>query len=289
MRSMTAFARVEQLFDWGTISWQLRSVNQRYLETHLKLPDALKHLEMDCREEIKHALSRGKVEGVLNVETKASEQGFELDQSLLSNLGQAVSQIQMTLPEATHVNPLELLNWPGLVKSDSAIQVEPDQLAQNILESLNQALNKLDEARQREGDALANIIADKIAQMHEHVNQVKTRFPDIMQKQTDHLKQRIIDLAEQVDEQRFLQEVAMITQKADISEELDRLVTHLNEVSRLIQTNDVVGRRLDFLMQELNREANTLGSKSIHAFLSQTSVELKVLIEQIREQVQNIE
>lgn len=288
MRSMTAFARVEQLFDWGSISWELRSVNQRYLEIYLKLAESYKFLEMDCREEIKHALSRGKVEGTLSVDVKVSEQSLELDEALLNQISSVVSHIQLALPEATQINPLELLKWPGLFKSDSSL-IEVDQLSQDILETLNQALNKLDEARQREGDALAKVIGDKLIRVQEQVNLVKARFPEIMQKQTDTLKQRIKDLTEQVDEQRFLQEVAVISQKADIYEELDRLDTHLNEVARLIQTNDVVGRRLDFLMQELNREANTLGAKAIDKTLSQTSVELKVLIEQMREQIQNIE
>lgn len=289
MRSMTAFARAEQLFDWGKISWELRSVNQRYLEIHLKLPEHLKYLEMDCRDEIKQALSRGKIEGSISIETKASEHDFELDEILLAHLDKAISHIQTNLPEATQVNPLELLKWPGMIKSDQCTRLKPEQLNQDILEALNQALNKLDEGRQREGDALALVMASKIEAMTQQINLVKQRFPEIMQKQTDSLKQRIVDLATQVDEQRFLQEVAVIAQKADIAEEIDRMQTHLKEVSRLTQTNEVVGRRLDFLMQELNREANTLGSKSIHSFLSQTSVELKVLIEQIREQVQNIE
>lgn len=288
MRSMTAFARVEQQFDWGQISWELRSVNQRYLEVYLKMAEPYKYLEMECRDEIKHALSRGKVEASLSVEVSNASQGFTLDDNLLSDLSQAIGKVQMSLPEATQVNPLEILKWPGLVTSGQA-KLLPEQLNQDILETLNQALNKLDEVRQREGDALARIITEKLGLIEDQIVQVKAQFPILMARQTESLKQRILDLAAQVDEQRLMQEVAVMAQKADIAEELDRLMTHIEEVARLTQTNDVVGRRLDFLMQELNREANTLGSKSIHSSLSQASVELKVLIEQIREQVQNIE
>ncbi|MDX1795546.1 MAG: YicC/YloC family endoribonuclease [Hydrogenovibrio sp.] len=288
MNSMTAFARTETLFDWGKVTWELRTVNQRYLETYLRIPDAYKFIEMDARQVIKKALSRGKVEGGLMIELQGDAEAFRLNEPLVENLTHAIEAIQQRLPEATQVNPVDILKWPGVLQNQD-FGLDEETLSDELLSALQKTLAHLNTSRQREGAALTLVIRDKLAQMTRHIDLLKQRFPELLAKQNQVLRQRIEDLAQQVDEQRFLQELAILAQKADITEELERLETHIAEVARLIETDEVVGRRLDFLMQELNREANTLGSKSIDTLLSQTSVELKVLIEQIREQVQNIE
>lgn len=288
MKSMTAFARTETVFDWGKVTWELRTVNQRYLETYLKLPEAYNFIEMDARQVIKKALSRGKLEGGLMIELQGNSQDFSLNEPLIHNLTHAIEAIQQRLPEATQVNPIDLLKWPGVMQNKD-LGIDQQTLTDELLSALQKTLSHLNTNRQREGGALTLVIRDKLSQMQQHIDLLKQRFPELLAKQNQTLRQRIEDLAQQVDEQRFLQELAILAQKADVTEELERLETHITEVARLIETDEVVGRRLDFLMQELNREANTLGSKSIDTLLSQTSVELKVLIEQIREQVQNIE
>lgn len=288
MKSMTAFARIEQQYDWGKISWELRSVNQRYLEIYLKMAENLKTVEMPAREQIKKAVGRGKLEGTLQVILNDSAESFQVDTDLVKQLVQSVETVQMSLPEATQVNPLDILKWPGVLQTEQNT-LTSEELNQAILEVLKQALTQLNDAREREGQALAKIISDKAERMQQEVDKVKAVYPQALKHHTETLKQRIIELAGQVDEQRFHQEVAIIAQKSDIAEEIERLETHLTEVARLLNTNGLVGRRLDFLMQELNREANTLGSKAIDSQLTQASVECKVLIEQMREQIQNIE
>ncbi|WP_024852080.1 YicC/YloC family endoribonuclease [Hydrogenovibrio kuenenii] len=289
MKSMTAFARIEQQYDWGKISWELRSVNQRYLEIYLKMAENLKTVEMPARELIKKSVGRGKLEGSLQVTLNEAAESFHVDINLVNQLVKSIESVQQSLPEATQVNPLDILKWPGILQTQQN-SLSPEALNTAILDCLQQALDQLNEARTREGKALATILSEKTEQMHQEIEKVKTIYPQALQHHTEALKQRIAELAGQVDDHRFHQEVAIIAQKADIAEEIERLETHLTEVSRLLSAkNGVVGRRLDFLMQELNREANTLGSKAIDPQLTQASVECKVLIEQMREQIQNIE
>jgi uncharacterized protein (TIGR00255 family) len=285
MKSMTAFFIHPQSFDWGALRWEMRSVNHRYLELHLKLPDTAKALEPAIRETIKPFLARGKVELQLHLSPTQNTQNFSLNQPLLSGLTDAINQIQTALPEATQVNPVELLKWPGLVETDVENSVHTD----DILAALNNGLSEFDQIRQREGEALSQFIHEKLQAMREHVTQARQLLPGIRQHYADQLKQRIAEHTDTLDEGRFHQEIAIQAQKMDVAEELDRLETHLNEVERLRHEPGLIGRRLDFLMQELNREANTLGAKSIDSRTAQIGVELKVLIEQIREQVQNIE
>lgn len=288
MKSMTAFARIEQQYDWGKISWELRSVNQRYLEIYLKMAENLKTVEMPARELIKKAIGRGKLEGSLQVSLNETSESFHVDINLVNQLVKSIESVQRSLPEATQVNPLDILKWPGILQTQQN-SLSTEDLNSAILDCLQQALDQLNEARTREGKALATILAEKAERMHLEVEKVKTIYPQALQHHTETLKQRIAELAGQVDDHRFHQEVAIIAQKADIAEEIERLETHLTEVARLLNAKGVVGRRLDFLMQELNREANTLGSKAIDSQLTQASVECKVLIEQMREQIQNIE
>jgi len=289
--SMTAFAKIQENGQNGRFSWEIRSVNQRYLEINPRLPDAFKHIENDLRSVIKDTLSRGKIDVSLSYENDASETNMQVNTKILLPLTEAISQVQQAMPEATQVNPLEVLQWPGVLQQEKN-EDDQNQVDQTLLAKLSEALGLLNQHRQREGQALAQLILDRCSQITEQLEQLEPKLPEILQAHVDKLKQRIEKLTDQVDEQRFHQEVAVLAQKMDVAEEIDRLHTHLKEVEFILTAepdNKPIGRRLDFLMQELNREANTLGSKSINPLISQTSVELKVLIEQMREQVQNIE
>jgi len=286
MKSMTASAHRSQTFDWGQIHWEIRSVNQRFLELNFRLPDALRALEMPLREACKSALHRGKLDIGLRYDLAQAQQGYAIDDQQLQQLSQAINQIQMALPEATQVNPLDLLNWPGLLKNANT---PLSDYQADLLASFQSALVQLNQAREREGQQLKNMIAQRLEAIRQHLAELQPIMPQILANHQTKLKSRIAEMTENLDESRLAMELAILAQKADITEEIDRLHTHLDEVARVIEQTESIGRRLDFLMQELNREANTLGSKSIDVRSTQTSVELKVLIEQMREQVQNIE
>lgn len=286
MNSMTAFARVNQAIPGALIEWEIRSVNQRFLELNFKLPDNYRHLEMSLRDQCKQVLQRGKLDISLKVQQQNNADGLPINQALLSELTQAICDIQQRLPEATHVNPLDILNWPGLVQQPS---VGTDELHKIIIQNFDSALSQLNESRQREGQQLAVLILQRTQSMRQIIDELKPLIPAILQQQQQRMRQRISELSSNLDETRLAMEIALLAQKLDIEEELDRLQTHLTEVTRVVNQSGAIGRRLDFLMQELNREANTLGSKSIDSRSTQASIELKVLIEQMREQVQNIE
>ncbi len=294
-RSMTAFAKMQNHGDpaskLGRFSWEIRSVNQRYLEINPRLPDAFKHIENALRQTIKQQIHRGKVDISLSFENPSASLEMTVNQDVLTPLTQAINQIQTALPEAAQVNPLEVLQWPGVLQQEQS-SAQQEEIDTALLQQLSATLELLNEHRQREGQALAGFILERCSQIKMLLKQLEPQLPEILENHINKLKQRILGLTDQVDESRFHQEVAVLAQKMDVMEEIDRLHTHLDEVQHILnenQENKPIGRRLDFLMQELNREANTLGSKSIDQRISQTSVELKVLIEQMREQVQNIE
>lgn len=288
VKSMTAFARHRHPFALGHISWEVRSVNHRYLETQVKIPDTFRFLEMEIRDRVKAQLHRGKVDVFLSVQFNQHANEYEINQAVLGPLSHAICTVQQTLMEATQVNPLDILKWPGIIATDNHSEnLEKQQTA--LLHGLNQTLEKLNAHRLREGEALAQLVEQRCEAIQNQVEQLTPKLPEMLEHQIDKLKHRIATLTEQLDEDRLLQEVAILAQKADVEEELDRVLTHLTEVRHVLESDQPIGRRLDFLMQELNREANTLGSKAIHADISKASVELKVLIEQMREQVQNIE
>ncbi len=289
MKSMTAFARIQHATEWGSYSWEIRAVNQRFLEVHTKLPEAWRHLESTIREQLKQQLQRGKIEVGLQLNENQSDQAMQIDQAVLQPLVAAVNEVQQSLMEATQVNPLDVLKWPGVLKAESADESQQQQQQTELLNGLQQAIDALNANREREGEALKAILQTRCAQIRELVEQTQGLLPQIIAAQTEKLRQRIGLLIDEADQSRFHQEVAILAQKLDVQEELDRLLTHLSEVNHVLSQQGAIGRRLDFLMQELNREANTLGSKSADSRTSQTSVELKVLIEQMREQVQNIE
>ena len=286
MKSMTAFANLNQTFDWGQCHWEIRSVNQRYLELNFRLPDLARSLEMPLRELCKRQLMRGKLDIGLKLELNQTTEALSIQPEVLNQLSQAICQIQQSLPEATQVNPVDLLNWPGLVqKPVHALE----QLSTPLLNTFESALEQLNQTREREGQHLASMLEQRCLQIQQHLSELKPLLPEILNQQQQRLRERIAELSATLDESRLAMELAIMAQKADIAEELDRLTTHLEEVQRVMTQSGAIGRRLDFLMQELNREANTLGAKSIDVRSTQVSVELKVLIEQMREQVQNIE
>ncbi len=284
--SMTAFARVQGDNSLGTYAWELRSVNHRYLETQFKLPDKLKVLEPALRERMRNSLARGKVECNLYFKANESEQGFIVNEEKVTALLAAAQQLNEKKSDIAPLSTYELLQWPGVLQS---VELNIDAVAESLLESFDDALLKLAEARNAEGQRMTDVICEKLDQVDSLTNQVKLNMPQILAEHQKRLEERLAQLSVDVDHDRLAQEIVMLAQKVDVAEELDRLVAHTAEVRDTLAKDEPCGRRLDFLMQELNREANTLGSKSIATDSSQGAINLKVLIEQMREQVQNIE
>ncbi|WOX04068.1 YicC/YloC family endoribonuclease [Microbulbifer pacificus] len=284
VRSMTAFGRAEVNYSTGTAVWEMRSVNHRYLEPHFRLPEAARALEPKLRELLRNTLNRGKVEMSLNLKANSGEvAGLQINQALVDELVKAAKQVA---PESQPLNPLEVLKWPGVIAEP---ETNADEQASAILEGFRQALAQVVENREREGAELAGFIEARIKGISEQVTTVRALLPQILQNQREKLKSRLQELLEEIDKDRIEQEIALLAQKADVDEELDRLDAHITETRRVLKNGGPIGRRLDFLMQEFNREANTLSSKAVVTDTTQAAVELKVLIEQMREQVQNIE
>ena len=287
IRSMTAFARQQQVFTWGTVVWELRSVNHRYLEPSFKLPDNMKSLEPALRDKLRKQLSRGKVENLLRLQLNSgSNNTISVDQTLLAQLIAAGEAVQASLQKPAAINPLEVLQWPGILAEQG---LDSDSMQEQTLALFQQALELLIETRDREGGELQNIIEQRLDAIDAITAAVRKQMPLILDAQKHKIQERLAELKTELEPERVEQEVVLIAQKADVDEELDRLETHVNEVRRVLQKGGACGRRLDFLMQELNREANTLSSKAIVSDSTQAAVELKVLIEQMREQIQNIE
>lgn len=284
-RSMTAFAALSDLSTGTELKWELRSVNSRYLETHFRLPDSYRDLEPQLRERLRANLNRGKVEISLRVQDAVGNAQLSVDEALVKGLLSAVEQVEKHLPASTALSPLDLLKWPGVLQQQDAQQV-PDEQA---LALFDQALASLCDGRLREGEKLCVMIEQRLAAITVILTELRQHLPEILARQTRTLQERIGKLISDTDPVRVEQEVVLLINKADVEEELDRLDAHLDEVRRVLKTTEPMGRRLDFLMQELNREANTLSSKSIAILSTQAAIDLKVLIEQMREQIQNIE
>lgn len=285
--SMTAFARQVRQQSWGSLAWEIRSVNHRYLENHFKLPEALQTLEGPLRDRLRKRFNRGKLECSLKLQTQTANQSqFTVNKELLQQVIAVGETIQTKLQQPSALNPLELLRWPGVL---SAPDNDSDDISQQCLQAFEQALDQLQANRQREGTELALFIEERLDTITSITDAIRQQLPTILLAQREKLQSRLADLSVELDNDRLEQEVVMLVQKADVDEELDRLDTHIQEVRRVLKSGGACGRRLDFLMQELNREANTLSSKSIVSDTTQAAVELKVLIEQMREQIQNIE
>lgn len=287
-RSMTGFARREAKFSWGTVIWEVRSVNHRYLEPSFRLPEDFREIEPALRDSMRKALQRGKVEASLAVQfEQEGDADLGLNVARVTQLAKAAQQISAQLGDAAApVNPLDLLKWPGVIQKQ---ELDRESMQAEVIAVFAEALKLLIEHRSREGAELEQLILQRLDAVSAQVVAVRARLPEILQNQREKLQAKIATLQIDLEPERLEQEIALLAQKADVDEELDRLDTHVIEVKRSLKQTDSLGRRLDFLMQELNREANTLSSKAIVADTTQAAVELKVLIEQMREQVQNIE
>ncbi len=287
--SMTAFARREATTPAGTLVWELRAVNHRYLELFFKLPDELRAVEPLAREQIARRVGRGKVDCLLRLQARENTEPV-MDEELVGRLA-ALAHRTARIAEAAggSVAPwrmADLLRWPGVFKTAVS---DNEALMQAAAKLLNDALEELNATRAREGAQLATIIRQRLDGMDDIAQRVRTLLPEVRQNFRDRLMNRLKDVRAELDPARVEQEMLLFAQKTDVDEELDRLVMHLTEVRRVLDDKGQIGRRLDFLMQELNREANTLGSKAADVRVTNAAVDLKVLIEQVREQVQNIE
>lgn len=284
--SMTAFARSETTTEEGRLIWELRSLNHRFLEAQVRLPDAFKEIEPAARAQLRERLQRGKVEATLRWQPAASAPGGPaLDPARLAELQALEAQVRAAFPEAARLSCFEVLGWRGLVQDDS----DPAEQTAPALACLAAALEELLASRAREGTALAAVIRDRLDQVDQQVEALRLALPELRARERDRLQTRLAEQATDLEPQRLAQEVVLALQKSDVSEELDRLATHIEEFRRLLDQDGPTGRRLDFLTQELNREANTTASKSSGLAVTEAAIELKVLIEQIREQIQNIE
>ena len=287
IHSMTGFA--VQTRDLGPVSLhlELRSVNSRYLDLNFRIVEDLRQAEPAIREQITGRLSRGKVECRLNLQTNnAAPRTLALNNALLTQLADAQAKVQAQFASAKPMSVGELLRWPGMLADDG---VTFEQMQPAIAELARVALDELVATRAREGEKLAEMIRERIVRMRELVALATPRMPAIVQEYRDKLTARLRDAVATLDEDRIRQEVALYAQRIDVAEELTRLTTHLDELERILKAGGSAGKRLDFLMQELNREANTLASKSPATDITGVAMEMKVLIEQIREQVQNLE
>ncbi|MDF1766777.1 MAG: YicC family protein [Gammaproteobacteria bacterium] len=288
-QSMTAFTRQQLDQDSGSLAWEIRSVNHRYLEVSVRLPESLRALESPVRDALRKRLSRGKVECQLRLQTEAADNSsgaLQVNTALLDQVVQAAKAVGSVAPDAAPLTTADLLRWPGIV---SAPVVDSKALEADAMALFTVALDDFVATREREGVELAECVSQRVDSVRAIVANVRVMMPEILSKQREALFSRVQDLGVELETGRLEQEVALLCQKADIDEELDRLGAHLNEVERVLASDEQQGRRLDFLMQELNREANTLSSKSIVVETTRSAVDLKVFIEQMREQIQNIE
>jgi uncharacterized protein (TIGR00255 family) len=287
IRSMTAFARHESQIEQGELVWEMRSVNHRYLEVFVRMPEEFRALEPRVREVIGKHLRRGKVEAGLRFNpSPVSTTAISVNIELLKQLHDALREVSIHAPDVKSPTSMDVLRWPGVVEPRKQ---DVEALHASAMEALEVALEQMVSTREREGESLSGMISMRTRQAAEQVVKAKERMPVVLQEIRQRLEERLGELREEMDPARIEQEMVLLAQRLDIDEEMDRLSTHLAEVDRVLMRKEPVGRRLDFLMQELNREANTLASKSSDAEMTAIGVELKVLIEQMREQVQNIE
>ena len=286
---MTGFARREFAGPFGTLVCEIRSVNHRFLDATLRLPDSCRALEPELRQALARELRRGKVDCTLqqrSVATAAAAARIEIDQEALDRLLARVNELAAAIPGRSQVDLIDLLRFPGILREDA---LDTDTLMQNVRSVFAEALAELVRARVREGERLAALISQRCATLAAMIGSLRLRLPEVHARIRQRFEERLRELAAQVDQERVEQEILLMLQRFDVAEELDRLDGHLVETARTLAGDEPAGRRLDFLMQEFNREANTLSSKSQDLETTRTAVEMKVLIEQMREQVQNIE
>jgi uncharacterized protein (TIGR00255 family) len=286
IHSMTAFAHQEHTMPWGNFSWEIRSVNQRYLECYFRLPEGFRHLEPGLRDKVRQTVQRGKIEISLKVNTHQTQQ-TKLDSELVEQLIAYAQSIQAQLsPAQSQLQVIDLLRWPGVLTS---AEQDPEAMQAALLTQVDALLEDFVATRAREGQAMSAILHEKLETIGRHTDWVRQQMPEILTWQKNKLQEKLEALTKQLDPSRFEQEMMLLAQKIDVAEEMDRLHAHIQETQRILSKGGACGRRLDFMMQEFNRESNTLASKSINSDITQVAVELKVLIEQMREQIQNIE
>jgi uncharacterized protein (TIGR00255 family) len=284
---MTGFARREASGPWGTLVCELRSVNHRFLESGFRLPEELRGAEGELRQLLIRELKRGKVDCTITFRSmREGESALNVDSVALERLLVKVRELAAALPERHNINVLDVLRWPGVIKDESAAGEELLNVARRLF---TETVEELAAARMREGARLRELLEQRCSGLEVLVAQVRTRLPEVHARIRARLDERLADLKAQIDQDRLEQELALMLQRLDVDEELDRLTGHIAEIRRVIAGNEPAGRRLDFLMQELNREANTLSSKSQDLETTRAAVEMKVTIEQMREQVQNVE
>lgn len=285
--SMTGFAALEQPIENATLLLELRAVNSRYLDVHFKLDETLRSFEPAIRELIGAHLNRGKVECKINLlQRTQTNQSPQLDEQLMQKLAEMQTKAQAYFPQSRALSVADILRWPGVVLQDELSQAT---LIEDVKKLVEQGLQDLNASRVREGEKLKALILDRLAQIEIHVAKVKPLLPILNKEYQAKLELKLQETIKTVDQERIAQELVLFAQRIDVDEELSRLTAHISEVKRILNSDAPAGKRLDFLMQELNREANTLGSKSVSVHTTQVSMELKVLIEQMREQIQNIE
>lgn len=284
--SMTGYANTSVEFAGGSLSVELRAVNHRYLDIQLKMPDELIGFEGALRELLATQLQRGKVECRINYAARNIANGIALNQSLLQKLNLWNAEVQAVLPNAAGLSVHEVLQWRGILAS---AHHRDDGLRSPLLSAVKSCLDELSAARGREGEKLSEFLLQRVEKIETLRNNVIPHVPSAIRAFEHKLISRLRDALMQLDDERIKQEIALFASKIDVDEELSRLASHLTELRRIVAAGGAVGKRLDFLMQELNREANTLGAKSVDAEVSRCAMEMKILIEQMREQIQNLE
>ena len=287
LRSMTGFARTERAAAAGLMAWEIRSVNHRYLEVSLRLPEELRGSEAEFRRAIGSAARRGKVDASFYVRPgPVAGRDLTLDEALLDRLVEQANALRRRLGPEGHINTVDLLRWPGVVKE---AERDTAPLAAAAMDLLAETLAAFTTSRAAEGERIAQMLGIRASQVRAIVDEVASRLPDVQSRIHVKLQERLAALGAEANPDRLEQEIALLVQKMDVAEELDRLKSHVEELVMTLAADEAVGRKLDFLMQEFNREANTLSSKSQDVETTRKAVELKVLIEQMREQIQNVE
>ncbi|MHC6526007.1 YicC/YloC family endoribonuclease [Vibrio sp. V39_P1S14PM300] len=285
--SMTAYARKEVKAEWGSAVWEIRSVNQRYLETYFRLPEQFRGLEPLLRDRFRKRLARGKVECSLRFEANpAASAELSINEALANQVIKAANQVMHMTGELSRINPFQVMQWPGVMETP---EQDMDAINKDLLSAFDDALSDFIEARGREGDNMKALIEQRLSAISEEVVKVRARMPEILEWQRERLVNKFEEAKVELEPSRVEQELILLAQKSDVAEELDRLDSHVKEANNILKKGGACGRRLDFMMQEFNRESNTLASKSISTDITASGVELKVLIEQMREQIQNIE
>ncbi len=285
--SMTAYARKEVKGDWGSAVWEIRSVNQRYLETYFRMPEQFRALEPVLRERFRKRLARGKVECNLRFEANpAATSELVINEKLAQQVIHAAEKVMKMTGEISRINPFQVMQWQGVMETP---EQDMDSINKDLLSAFDVAISDFLEARGREGENMKALIEQRLCAISEEVVKVRERMPEILQWQRERILSKFEEASVELDSGRVEQELILLAQKSDVAEELDRLDSHVKETRNILSKGGACGRRLDFMMQEFNRESNTLASKSISTDVTASGVELKVLIEQMREQIQNIE